>query len=341
MAGKREKYPFVISDESTLNGYGFRVITAGIQLTQYERNPIVIWFHKRPGYDDWERLPIGLASNFRIEGSQLLADIEFDPEDEFAQKIEKKVEGGFLRMVSPGLEPLLTSDKEEDLLPGQGWETLMESKLIEISIVDIGANDNALRLYKNSKLVTLSANGENTAVPKIELNKPHSNSKNTNMEFIKRVAVLLALQPDASEESIMQTLQGKLELANKTETIQLAHDQLATQVKQINDNAIIALVDANVDKRFTADKRESMIQLGKDSGIETLKSVINMMPEAKKPGDVVTLSANGGQEDKIEKFEDLLTLGREKLVQFRTEQPEEYVKLYKAYYGFVPKLEDK
>ncbi len=34
-------YPFIVSDENVLNSYGFRVMTDGIDLAQYEKNPLV------------------------------------------------------------------------------------------------------------------------------------------------------------------------------------------------------------------------------------------------------------------------------------------------------------
>ena len=31
----------------TLNGYGYRVLTKGVDITQYERNPILLYMHNR------------------------------------------------------------------------------------------------------------------------------------------------------------------------------------------------------------------------------------------------------------------------------------------------------
>lgn len=41
------KHTFVISDES-LNDQDFRVMTNGIDLTQFKKNPLMLWMHKRP-----------------------------------------------------------------------------------------------------------------------------------------------------------------------------------------------------------------------------------------------------------------------------------------------------
>lgn len=335
------KHTFVISDESVLNSHGFRVMTDGINLANYEKNPLVLWWHKRP--NPWEGrngedevLPIGKASNLRKEGTQLLADIEFDQDDDFARKIEKKVDNDFIRMCSPGLDPVTISEDEEYLLPGQKYATLVESDLVEISIADIGSNPNALKvkLYNSNKeLVTLSRDDDSPIIPLVSKSQ---NSNNKSMEFIKRVATTLALNPDASEKSVMDTLSERLELANRADSLKTENDTLKEQIRLSNERQIISLVDANVDKKFTADKRDQLIKLGKDSGYDTLKDVIDLMPEQQKPTDRVNLTNNGGGQTKVENFEELLKLGREEVEKFRKDNREEYVKLFKAHYGVEP-----
>lgn len=347
-----KKYTFVVSDENVLNSYGFRVMTEGIDISQYEKNPLVLWMHKRP--TQWENknhgkdeiMPIGLASNIRKEDGQLLVDVEFDQNDEFAQKIEAKVEGGFIRMTSAGLDPIATDESEEFLLPGQTHWTLTKSMLEEISIVDIGSNPNALKLafYNSEKgLITLSKDNVSNYIPKLtktttDNQNLNHNTKTNSMDFIQKVAIMLAMNKDASEESITSALKERLELASKANNIQLAHDTLKDQVTKMNEDNIIALVNANQDKKFTADKREKFIKLGKESGYDTLKDMLNLMPDMQKPGNVITLSNNQGGETKVEKFEDLLMLGKEKVEAFRNEQRPEYIKLFKAHYGFEPAL---
>ena len=56
----------VIISNSSLNSYGFRVLTEGIDTAQFERNPILLWMHNRPmrGTTD-EVLPLGRVENLR------------------------------------------------------------------------------------------------------------------------------------------------------------------------------------------------------------------------------------------------------------------------------------
>ena len=343
-------YSFVVSDENVLNSYGFRVMTDGIDLSQYEKNPLVLWMHKRPGTwngandKDKEVFPIGKAVSLRKEDGKLIADIEFDGDDEFAGKVEQKVANGIIRMTSPGLEPVALSDEEKYLLPGQTGMTLTRSKLMEISVVDFGSNPNALRLAlygTDNRPITLSKDNVGNYIPPLSRKAQNDNTNNTNiklsrdMDFIKQVAVLLSMNPDASQESLLGALKQKIELAGKAEGLKLKHDELAKQVRLMNEKAIEQLVDANIDKKFTADKRDELIKLGKESGMGTLKSVIDMMPDMVKPTDLITMTAKGGKV-KIEKFEDLIKLGAGEVARFRDENRDEYIRLYKEHYGFAP-----
>ena len=81
---------------------------------------------------------------------------KFDVEQEFAKDLAGKVERGFINMCSLHADVKETSTDEELLLPGQTLETVTKCKLIEISIVDVGGNDNALKLSRDGKEVQLN-----------------------------------------------------------------------------------------------------------------------------------------------------------------------------------------
>ncbi|KAA6331633.1 hypothetical protein EZS27_019783 [termite gut metagenome] len=124
----------VVISNSSLNSHGFRVLTSGIDTVQFKRNPILLWMHSRAwrGTTD-EVLPIGRIEDLRIEGDNLIGTPVFDEKDEFALKIKQKFENGFLKMVSPGLDPVETSDDPLHILQGQRRATVTKSKLIEVS----------------------------------------------------------------------------------------------------------------------------------------------------------------------------------------------------------------
>lgn len=85
-----KKHTFLVSDES-LNSHGFKVLTAGINTTNFEKNPVMLYMHDR------SHSVIGRWENLRKEGNKLYADAIFDEEDPEAVKIAGKVERGFIK----------------------------------------------------------------------------------------------------------------------------------------------------------------------------------------------------------------------------------------------------
>jgi len=147
-----EPITFIVSDNS-VNKFGGRVITEGIDTTEFEKNPIMLYMHLRD--DGWRSdavsvetnsMPIGRWENIRVQGEQLLADATFDLDDNLGAEVHRKVIDKVLNAASIGIDPIAFSDDESDLLVGQFRSTITKSKLLEISIVDIPANNNAMQL---------------------------------------------------------------------------------------------------------------------------------------------------------------------------------------------------
>src|SRR5690606_9730609 len=136
----KQNKSWVLIDESVTT-YGFRVLMSGADISQFKRNPVLFYNH-----DEWS-LPVGRWENIRIEGDKLLADPVFDMEDEQGAKIAGKVERDFLRAASMSLRILETSDDPKLMKKGQSKSTVTKWTAREGSIVGIGANHNALRLY--------------------------------------------------------------------------------------------------------------------------------------------------------------------------------------------------
>ena len=140
---------FLLSDES-VNRYGFRVLTTGIDLSGFLKNPVMFYNHNR------STLPIGIWENVEVKQGKLLADAVFDDADAFALQIQSKVEKGIINMTSIGFDVLEVSDDAALLVPGQQRSTVTKSALLEVSITDIGANKNAIRLSFPGKGFALS-----------------------------------------------------------------------------------------------------------------------------------------------------------------------------------------
>lgn len=310
----------VVISNSRLNSYGFRVLTSGIDTTQYERNPILLWMHNRPwrGTVD-EVLPIGHIENLRVDGDNLIGTPVFDETDEFAKRIKAKWDSGVLKMVSAGLDVVEQSDDPSVLVHGQRRSTVTKSKLREVSIVDLGANDDALQLalYNEGKMVKLSDTELNDYI------KPIKQQLN-NEKRMKAIALKFGLASDATEQEVLLKIEQLQQQANEAA-------ELRKQLAQQQEQAIIAAVDGAIQmKRITSDKRNHFVELGKKVGLEALNETLKLMRPAVRPTSVIDEQQESGE---YKKLSDVPT---DQLQQLRDNDPDSYRRLYQAEYGVLP-----
>lgn len=325
----------VIISTSGLNCYGGRVLTSGIDLTQFQKNPLLLWMHRRSF--DRDAMPIGRIDNLRTDGDRLIGTPVFDQNDEFAKKIESKWENGFLRMASAGIEIIETSDAPEHLLQGQTRRTITRCRLEEVSIVDMGGNDEALQLYDRSgKVLKLAAGEDNDALPLLapekkdepsgtapdgkDNNQTKKSTQSMNKEFLQ----LLGLSETATEQEAVGALRLLKEKADKVETLQLA--------------SITAVVDGAIaEKRITADKKEHFVNIGKAAGIDSLRTTLSLMQPVRKPTEVIR-QTDAPRDDEPKTYAKLSDVPANQLEKLREERPQDYERLYKAEYGHdIPK----
>lgn len=321
----------IISTER-VNSYGSRVITAGIDYSQYEKNPILLFMHRRGRKED---MPIGIMTNLRVENGVLYGTPKFDDDTEDERNISKKWDRGTLRMLSAGLDVLEWSEDPELLLQGQTRPTVTKSKLIEVSVVDIGSNDDALQvgLYHEGKLLTLAIGEESDHLPLLsrtetesgdgtpatspdDEQKPNNNSK-SNME---KILLKLGLTPGATEDQAVEAI-GKLQEAKETMTLARITDAIDTAIK---------------DRRITADKKDKYLNLGKQVGLDSLNALFADMPPAQKPLDLVKPTASTSASTDVKQT--WATATAEQLADLRDNNRDEYVRLYKENFGFAPEI---
>lgn len=169
------KVTFVISDES-VNEYGNVILTEGIDTSQFERNPVMFYMHER-------RNVIGRWENVRKENKKLLADAVFDDSTPLGLQVKNQVEKGFLRSASGNFQII-----NRDVI--NGVDTITECSLLEVSIVDIPGNNNALKLYrKNGCDYLCLVNDENV--------------ENLRASIIE----ILGLDPDVSDGVILSEIE--------------------------------------------------------------------------------------------------------------------------------------
>lgn len=321
----------IISTER-INSYGSRVLTAGIDLTQYEKNPIVLYMHRRGRKED---MPIGIMTNLRVENGILYGTPKFDDDTEDERNISKKWDRGTLRMLSAGLDVLEWSEDPAMLVAGQTRPTVTKSKLIEVSVVDIGSNDDALQvgLYHEGKLLTLAAGEESDHLPLLSRAETESgdettatspedeqnpnNNSNNNME---KILLKLGLAPGATEDEAVAAI-GRLQEEKNTITLARITDAVDTAVKE---------------KRITADKKDKYLNLGKQIGLDSLNALFADMTPAQKPLDLVKPAGGSGSATDVKLT--WATATADQLADLRDNNREEYVRLYREHFGFAPEF---
>lgn len=272
------KKTFVLHDDS-VNTYGFRLLTSGGNLEEFKRNPVMFYRH-----NDYE-LPIGRWENIKVEDGRILADAVFDTEDEEAMKIKGKVDRDFIRMASIGTwAPEEYSDDPALKLPGQTGSTITKWTLREASIVAIGANHNALRMYdrETGKQIDLADSAT-------MLHLFDNSHKKNNMEKLRNILNLADNASDADVEAAVEAVKQERDAAQqenstlKEENKQLRDqaEQAETERKNQQKTEAAALVDAAVrDGRIDASGKDAFIALF-DADFEKAKTTLEAIPHRK------------------------------------------------------------
>ena len=314
--GKRVR----ISNE-ILNAYGTWIVTAGCDTAQYERNPVLLYMHVRGDV-------IGYIKDIKVENDEVTGEPVFDEASELSIRAKKQFEFGSLRMVSASIEILEMSEDPKLLKPGQTRPTITKSRLIEVSIVDIGANDDALVLTQNGVRLQLGKDGSNP-LPLLN-NKPSNPSK--QMLDLKELALMVGLEATADESAVKARILAlkKAEEDNKT---------LRSEKEQMTLSAITQAVDAGIaENKIPADKKDHFINLGKTAGLEALKETIAAMSPKGKISQVLTHTPKPQGEATFTKLSEVPA---EKLMAMRKDDRETYIKLFKAEYGFEPTFDEE
>jgi hypothetical protein len=319
---------------SQVNNYGYRYDTAGMDISQYKKNPVLLYMHER-GKVIGHMQNVTLESNGDITGYPFFSD-----NNPFAMEKYHQVEEGSLRMCSSGVQPFEISDDPELLFPGQTLATVVTSKLKEASIVDIGADDNALALYFKGQVLQLSDIGDTDIshiIPSI------NNSKNTEMkEHLIPMLLLVGLSKDGTVEQLMQKvtdLKSKADdatnkLAERDGTIVTLNDTIGTLQQAAKDAEIDTVVNGAADARKITEEQKPMYkQMGKIDlpGLKKLFDTMAVVPTLQSHVGTGT-DAN----DPLLKlsYKEAHTTG--KLAEIKTKYPEQYKTIFKTHFGKEP-----
>ena len=276
---------FILSDTSKTNSHGFRIAMEGMDTSRFRENPVMLYRHKD---DD----VIGRWHNLRVDDGRLLADAEFDQDDELAAKVAGKVERGFIKGCSMGI---CIKDMQET---ADGW-IATKSELMEASVCSIPSDAGAVTLYDIDR--------RQLSIDEVKLQFSINDKKLTKEEM------------EVNNENLAQ------ELAAKDNEIAALKAQLAEQKKKEIDSFLSAAVKEG---KITEESKSGYALLAADN-FDTVKKVIDgkkAEPEDKR----VSLAAMvGKQASKYDgkTWDELDRAGM--LAALRAEVPEKYAELYK------------
>ncbi|HLW09770.1 MAG TPA: HK97 family phage prohead protease [Fermentimonas sp.] len=315
---------FVLIDES-ITTYGFRVLMSGADIKQFKRNPVLFYNH-----DEWS-LPVGRWENIRIEGDKLLADPVFDLNDDQGKKIADKVENDFLRAASISFRIVETSDDPNLMKKGQTRATITKWMVREASIVGIGANHNALRLYdKDDKLI-----------PESEIFKLFDKQPiQKKMEGL--IFKLLDLPEGSTDEQVQEAIQKLIDAKKGAEAdlkkLQDAEAERKKKDDEVRQNEAVKLVDEAVKEgRITADGKENFLKFFSTDYDAALKALtaIPKRTSVKERIEQSQQNLSGELAELNDKSWDELDKAG-KLVTLKDKYPDIYKEKFKNKYGKEP-----
>ncbi len=139
-------YEFTAST-STVDRDGEVIEAKGWDLKNFKKNPVIMYAH------DYRSLPIGKAPKVWLAGGKLKNTVQFPPEGtyEFADIVERLVDTGYLKTESVGFIPQKWEDGDGDKGPRR---TYLKQELLEISIVPVPSNPDALRNAVEEGVIT-------------------------------------------------------------------------------------------------------------------------------------------------------------------------------------------
>lgn len=244
---------FILNDETKLNSYGFRVLNAGIDFTRFNANPVMLDQHINS-----TKTVIGRWNNINIEGTNLVADSEFDTSDPEAKELEGKVERGFIKGASIGI----SFDPVHMVTAKDGNLELTQCEIFEASICAIPSNANAITLYSKAG----KPMSEKTF--KLSILPLKQQIKKLNMDLLQSLIKLLGLSPEATEQDVLNAVET---LINDKE------NAAETQAKELVKMAV-------ADGRITILQEDFYIDAAKRNYSATFNALQNIQPR-------VTLSA--------------------------------------------------
>lgn len=284
-----DKVTFIISDES-VNCYGKVILTDGIDTSQFERNPVMLYMHER------KNGVVGRWENVRKEEKKLLADAVFDDSTQLGAQVKSQVEKGFLRSASGNFKII-----EEKTI--NGVDTVTKCELLEVSIVDIPGNNNALKLYRKggfSYLRLVSTDEvEDLRASIVDLLGLDENV--TDNEILAEIQALLNAPDEASNQVDEAIKNGFIERASRGEFLTMArltpkafNSFLDGEDRRRKKAVSLAVEEAFNNRRIEYHQKGFYERIAQKIGAEDFAQLMALIPKAPRITEMVNKSKRLG-----------------------------------------------
>lgn len=321
--------PFVFNDESIENTYGFSILTAGIDLKRFTKNPVMLSDHWNSNWN-----VIGKWFDVKKDKGLLHGMPDFDTEDSDTALIAGKVERGYINACSMGI----IFDRE-NLKIIDDKVILTKCELVEVSIVPVPSNANAVRLmHADGKVMDEKEIQELSLSVIPSIKNPELNLNQDNMKkIVLSIATLMALgykeQPadglDMTEvdSKVLGLSKQVAELTTENDTLKKAAKEAKEKQEAEAKLRISSKVDLAISKgQIKADEKEEMVELGITSE-KALDRVIGSIPEKQNFSNGIKTPTGTSAGSEVKTMEDFQKLPVDQQLAFKNEKPEEYKQL--------------
>ncbi len=217
-----DKSSYITASDESINVYGYRILTEGIDLSwMIEHNPVMLLNHN-------PNVILGKWAELKKESGKVLSSPEFDLDDKEAVKYSRKYDKGMLNCASIHIDVLELSEDVALKLPGQRNATITKSVAREISLTPIPGNRNAVRLTYQGKTFDLSNEQQRLALSTTIEQSLNNNTNQKSMDFKQQVAKTLGLSADAADSVLIEAVQQAKTSADEV-------DDLKTKMQALHD----------------------------------------------------------------------------------------------------------
>ena len=219
---------FILSD-SSVNVYGFRLLTNGYLIDEYKRNPIGYYMHNR------EEGVVVKWEDLRVEGDKVMGKPVINLSNEKGQQIVDEIENGFLNAASVGhIVAMEWSEDPKMMEKGQTGPTITKWYNRECSLCDVPGNTNALALFdKDGNEIKLTDfKIQNNNMKQIILTAEQLTKLNLKAES-EAAAVDAVINDLVASKTKVDDLTAQLAAANTAKTT--AETEKATAITALND----------------------------------------------------------------------------------------------------------